>query len=88
MVAALIAMWLPAASSSSAQNAQVTFDAASVKRNDAGQQGGGVGLRPSGYAAANVLLRTIIAHAHQMRRAFVVGARPERHRQHRPAGPI
>jgi len=61
------------AAPSSAQRAQVAFDVASVKHNDSGQPGGGVGLRPGGYAATNVLLRTIVAHAFQMKRPFVIG---------------
>jgi uncharacterized protein (TIGR03435 family) len=71
--AALMTIGLPATSPLSAQKPQVVFDAASVKRSDTGQAGGGVGLRPGGYAAANTLLRTIVAHAYQMKRAFVVG---------------
>lgn len=70
---AVTTMWLPATSSLSAQQAHIAFDVASVKRNATDQPGGGVGLRPNGYAAANVLLRTIVAHAYRMKRTFVIG---------------
>lgn len=70
---AVATTWLPTASPLSAQEAHVAFDVASVKRNDTGQSGGGVGLRPNGYAATNALLRTIVAHAYRMKRTFVIG---------------
>lgn len=70
---AVMTMWLPAAALSRAQGSRGAFDAASVKRSDTAEPGGGVGLRRGGYAATNALLRTIVAHAHEMKRAFVLG---------------
>jgi uncharacterized protein (TIGR03435 family) len=49
------------------------FEVASVKRNDSGGTGGGVGLRPNGYAATNTPLRTMILHAYELKRFQLVG---------------
>ena len=49
-----------------------TFDVASIRPNTSGRADGGVGLRPNGYAATNVLLRTMIVHAFRLKRIQVI----------------
>ncbi len=41
--------------------------------NNSGNLNGGVELQPGGYVATSVLLRTMIAHAYQLKRSQVVG---------------
>jgi len=55
------------------EQSALAFEVASVKRNASGSSGGGVGLQPSGYAATNVLLRTMIVHAYQLKRFQIIG---------------
>lgn len=51
----------------------LAFEVVSVHRNDSGTSYGGVGLRPGGYAATNVQLRTMIVHAYRLKRVQVIG---------------